>query len=359
MHIRKCKPHILILLCLVLSVTACHQKKEQHTGAATGCDTNLVTQYKSFVAKVTEPVAIATDIRSFYKGVPDTCHNTIVRPILDNLFKLVYSNQSTDSIVIPFLKQLSEENTLTIQNRTKALFSIAAYYIYAQRNTSEGLIYIRKAKDGHPDMNDTLLKTYNSLMGQTMTMQANLQEAATYYLKTIELCEKVKDSASLAANYANYGTVFARMGDHKKAIEMKKKATEFFLAQNDNVNNLFIGYIGIGTEFGEMRVYDSALFYYKKALDLTEKGVHDPTSEFDLLTNTAAIYMGKGDYEQARVFYGKAKETLNELKDELHDRVYTMASAPAFADVRNVDPEIAKIKSYIPAFLKEDRKSVV
>jgi two-component system NarL family sensor kinase len=353
MHIRKCKPHILILLCLVLSVTACHQKKEQPTGATTGCDTNLVTQYKSFVAKATDPAALAIDIRSFYQGVPDSCHNTVVRPIFENLFKLVYSNQSTDTIVIPFLKQLSVENTLTIQNRTQALFSIAAYYIYAQRNTSEGLIYVRKAKEGYEDMNDTLLKTYNSLMGQAMTMQANLQEASRYYLKTIELCEKIKDSASLAANYANYGTVFSRMGDHKKAVEMKKKAMEFFLAQNDNVNNLFIGYIGIGTEFGEMRVYDSALFYYKKALDLTDKGVHDPTSEFDLLINTAAIYMGKGEYDQARIFYGRAKETLDELKDEQHDRVYTMASAPAFAGVKNVEPEIAKIKSYIPAFLED------
>jgi signal transduction histidine kinase len=353
MCLGKCKPHILILLCLVLSATACHQKKEQTYGASSGCDTNLITQYKSFVAKATEPTALATDIKSFYQGVPDKCHNVILKPVLDNLFTLVYSNQSTDTIVIPFLKQLSEESTLTIQNKTKALFSIAAYYLYAQRNTSEGLIYIRKAKAGHENMNDTLQKTYNSLMGQAMMLQANLQEAATYYLKTIELCEKIKDSVSLAGNYSNYGTVFSRMGDHKKAVEMKKKATEFFLTQNNNINNLFIGYIGIGTEYGEMRQYDSALFYYKKALELTEKGVQDPTSEFDLLINTAGIYMGKSDYEQARIFYGKAKETLGKLKDEQHDRVYTMASAPAFAGVKNVDAEIAKIKSYIPPYFEE------
>jgi signal transduction histidine kinase len=353
MPARKCNPHILILLCLVLSVTACHQKKEQHNDAAIQCDTNLVTQYKSFVSKATEPIALATDIKSFYQGVPDKCHNTILRPVLDNLFNLVYSNQSTDSIVIPFLKQLSEENTLTIQNRTKALYSVSAYYLYAQRDASEGLIYVRKAKERHENMNDTLLKTYNSLMGQTMMLQANLQEAATYYLKTIELCEKLKDSASLAANYANYGTVFSRMGNHTKAVEMKKKATAFFLTQNNNANNLFIGYIGIGTEFGEMRQYDSALFYYEKALDLTEKGVQDPTSKFDLLINTAAIYMGKGNYGQARIFYGKAKETLDELKDEQHDRVYTMASAPAFAGRKDVEPEIAKIKSYIPVFFEQ------
>lgn len=353
MCLGKCKKHILILLCIVLSFTACQQKTGQPRDTSMNCDTSLVTQYKAIVAKATDPSVLAIDTRSFYQHVPDKCHNTVVRPIMENLFNLVYSNQSTDTIVIPFLKQLSEENTLTIQNRTKALFSIAAYYVYAQRNTSEGLIYIRKAKAGHENMNDTLRKTYNSLMGQTMMMQANLQEAATFYLKAIELCEKIKDSASLAGNYANYGTVFSRMGDHKKSIEMKKKATEFFLTQSNNANNLFIGYIGIGTEFGEMRQYDSALFYYEKALDLTEKGVQDPTSEFDLLINTAAINMGKGDYGRARFFYGKAKETLDELKDEQHDRVYTMASAPAYAGVKNVEPEITKIKSYIPIFFEE------
>jgi signal transduction histidine kinase len=191
-------------------------------------------------------------------------------------------------------------------------------------------------------------------MGQAMMLQANLQEAAVYYLKTIELCEKIKDSASLAGNYSNYGTVFSRMGNHTKAVEMKKKATAFFLAQDNNINNLFIGYVGIGCEYGEMRRYDSALLYYGKALDLAEKGVQDPTVEFDLYISTAGIYMGKTDYGQARFFFGKAKETLNKLKDEQHERVYLMASTPAYAGVKNVDAEINTIKSYIPAYFEQN-----
>jgi signal transduction histidine kinase len=354
MRTGKCKPHILILLCLLLFITACQQKTEQPSDTPAECDTTLVTRYKSVVAQGSEPSALAKTIRSFYEQVPDKCHNTIVRPVIENLFPLVYSNPSTDTIVIPFLKQLSEEQMLTIQNRTKALFSISAYYLFAQRNATEGLIYVRKAKERHEDMNDTLLKTYNSLMGQAMMLQANLQEAAVYYLKTIELCEKIKDSASLAGNYSNYGTVFSRMGNHTKAVEMKKKATAFFLAQDNNINNLFIGYVGIGCEYGEMRRYDSALLYYGKALDLAEKGVQDPTVEFDLYISTAGIYMGKTDYGQARFFFGKAKETLNKLKDEQHERVYLMASTPAYAGVKNVDAEINTIKSYIPAYFEQN-----
>jgi two-component system NarL family sensor kinase len=354
MRTGKCKPHVLILLCLLLFITACQQKTEQPSDASADCDTTLVTRYKSVAAQGSDPSTLAKTIRSFYQQVPDKCHNTIVRPVIENLFPLVYSNPSTDTIVIPFLKQLSEEHMLTIQNRTKALFSIAAYYLYAQRNAPEGLIYARKAKERHEDMNDTLLKTYNSLMGQAMMLQANLQEAAVYYLKTIELCEKIKDSASLAGNYSNYGTVFSRMGNHTKAVEMKKKATAFFLARDNNINNLFIGYVGIGCEYGEMRMYDSALLYYGKALDLAEKGVQDPTVEFDLYISTAGIYMGKTDYGQARFFFEKAKETLNKLKDEQHERVYLMASTPAFAGVKNVDAEINTIKGYIPAYFEQN-----
>lgn len=349
----KCPPHMLILLCMFWTVTSCQNKTGQHDDCSSGCGTILPSAYKEKLIAQTEPGKQFHAILDFYTRTPDRCHNMIVRPVIEYLFNIAYGNQSTDSLVISFLEQLSGERTLTIENRTRNLFSIAAYYIYAQRNTSESLIYLNKAKEGHEQMNDTLLKTYYSLMGQIRLQQTNLPDASAYYLKTITLCEKIKDNGGLAANFSNYGSVFSRMGDHVKSVEMKLKATAFFAAQHNDYN-LLIGHTGIGGKYGELCRYDSAIFYYFKAIALTHKVTGNPNVEFDLYLSLGGICMGKNDFKQARYFYSKARETLNRLKDEDYERVYTMASAPAFATARNVTEEINKIKSYIPLFFNNN-----
>jgi two-component system NarL family sensor kinase len=350
----KCKPHVLLLLCLCTLFAACNDRSQNHLNTPTDtCDTTIASRYKAIVAQATDPVKLVDDIKVFYTGVPEKCHKLIARKVMEDLFDLAYGNPSMDTLVLPFLKKISTEPTLSLDLRTKAMFFTGGYYLYARKNTEEALVYISQAYKANPHMNDTLAKTYNSLMGQVTLQQSKLHESSKYYLKAIEFCEKVKDSVSLAGNYSNYATVFSTMGDHPRSIEMRKRAMVFFNAQNNN-NNLFIGYVGIGNEFGEMHTYDSALNYYMKALDLTEKGVKNPTVEFDLQISLAGIFTGKNDYDRARYFYGKAKNLLTVLPDEAHERVYTMASTAAFAQVRNVDEEIGKINSYIPGYFQQN-----
>src|SRR6218665_38185 len=106
----KCKKHVLILLCLFLTITACNNTSKRPVDSKVShCDTFILAGYRQQKGETAEPLARGRFIRTFYNNVPAACHNNIAVPIIDDMFDLVYGTPSTDSLVLPFLKKLSDE----------------------------------------------------------------------------------------------------------------------------------------------------------------------------------------------------------------------------------------------------------
>jgi signal transduction histidine kinase len=338
-----------------MMAAACQSSSDKSgTKAATtaACDTVLLSQYDLAKDGHTNPLLLGKAIRSFYALVPEDCRPVVATGITKDLFDLVYRNHETDTLVLPFLMQLAQDKKLREAQRGRALLSIAGYYLYGATQTDSAGVYLKMAEHKWPEMDDTVRKYYHSLMGQYMLSRAKMKEASDHYLKAIELCEQLKDSTGLAGNYANYGTVFSKMGEYLKSIEMKQKAVAFFAAQKQ-YDKLLIGYVGIGVEYGFLRQYDSSMAYYQKAVALTEQGIRNPSVEFDLYISMGGISLGRNQYELARYYYSKVGELIDLSKNEGRRKVYIMASTPAFAVIRNVDKEIAEIQSYIPGYYEQ------
>ncbi len=345
-----------VLLCMVMIVAACQSPSGQNGPGgekAAACDTTLLTRYNKVKSEQTDPLLLGKAIRNFYFQQSEGCRAMVATGVTRDLFELVYRNHETDTLVLPFLMKLSSAQELRETQRGKALLSVAGYYLYGSIQPDSAEVYLKMAVQMWPDMNDSVGKHYHSLMGQYMVSRAKLKEASDHYLKAVELCEKLQDSAGLAGNYANYGTVFSKMGEYSKSIAMKQKAITFFTAQKQ-YDNLLIGYIGIGVEYGYLRMYDSSMAYYQKAVALTEQGIRNPSVEFDLYISMGGISMGRKQYDLARHYYSKVAEIIELSKNEGRRQVYIMASTPAFALIRNVDKEIAQIQSYIPGYYSEN-----
>lgn len=341
-----------LVLCTVLILAACTSSPDKNSVTkvrAGSCDTALPGKYRQIKKGHIEPLLLSRATRDFYHHTPGHCRDMIATEVISDLFDIVYNNHNTDSIILPFFLELSEAPELTETQRGKALLGVSGYYLYGLIQTDSAAIYLDRVIKRWPVMNDTVSKTYHSQMGQYLVLTARLKEAGDYYLKTIALCEKLNDSAALAGNYANYGTVFSKMGEYQKSIDMKKKATSFFESQK-RYQHLLIGYVGIGVEYGYLRHYDSSMHYYRKAVALTEQGIRNPNVEFDLYISMAGICLGQEKYDSARYYYSKIGDIIDLSKDEGRRKVYIMASTPAFAGIRNLDKEIAEIKSYIPGF---------
>lgn len=345
----------LYSLLYLLLLTACQPRGARpDTASSKGqvCDSSLKETYRQLKEQAADPLQLAQRITDFYHHCPGPCRRMIATPLCEDLFNLAYANQQTEPVILPFFREMAAADQLTPTQQGKALLAIAGYYIYARREADSAFRLLEEVRLRYPRMNDSIAKSYHSMMGQFMVQTANPRAAADHYLKTIALCEKLKDSSSLAANYANYGSVFSSMGEYQKSIDMKEKAVAFFLAKKQ-YPHLLIGYIGLGVEHARLSRYDSAQYYYSKALDLISQGFRNPNAEFDLYISIAGINLAASQYDTARYYYDKITETINLARDTERQRVYVMASTPAFAAVRNVDRELELIKSYIPRFYEE------
>lgn len=346
---------ILLLCSALLHLCSCRpsaEKAHQPETGSTGCDSALQDRYSQAKGMDNFSPTTSKAIINFYHAVPAGCRNLIAGEVSKDLFNLVYTFHSSDSLVLPFLKEMASESALSETQQARAWLAISAYYLYARIQTDTAAAYMAEALERWPQMNDTVLKSYHSQMGQYLVLTSRLKAAGDHYLKAINLCERVKDSAGMASNYANYGTVFSKMGDYRKSIRMKQKAVAFFQAQKQ-YDRLLIGYVGIGVEYGYLHEYDSSMAYYKKAVAITEQGIRNPNVEFDLYISMGGISLGMNRFEAARQYYSKASSIVNLNTDSSRRKMYIMASTPAFAPIRNVEEEIRQIKGYIPSYYAE------
>lgn len=335
-----------VLLCLV----ACNSRSDlqRQAGTPSSCDTGLLSRYHQLVDEHNDTQLSATIIK-FYNNTPAGCRNLIVNKVLGDLFNFAYTSRVSDTATIGFVSLLAEERTLTEPNRIKSLFSAASIYLFVQREPEPALVYLDKAKKKEQFFDDSLSKSYNALMAQVMLLQSDLKEAARYYVKTIALCEKIKDSNALAGTYSNFGLIYNKMGQYQKSIEMQQRATAFF-ERTGNLRSAMIAYQGIAVNYANMSKYDSALIYYNRVLEILKEGARNESTEFDVIISIAGIYTGKNMYDSARYYYDKAKILLGDNSRSLMEKTYIMASTPAYAQVRDVTAEIEKIKAFIPEF---------
>jgi signal transduction histidine kinase len=291
-------------------------------------------------------------VMHFYDTTNAGCHDAIAQGVIENIFMVLYTHQQFDTVVVPYLNKISLEEGLSVQHRSRALMRIASYYLLGLENAKPAMPYMERADVLLPQMGDSVKKIYYGLKAKMAVEQSNLNEATTYYLKGIAICEKLKDSVALFGSLSNFSIVYSRMGDYNKAAEMKKRSADYFLRRKD-YNNVIYAYIGIGTEYGLMRNYDSASRYNLLVIDLIEsKTVFNPDMAFLVYCNMAGIELGLSDKEKARYYYGKAKEQLPLIKNPDRNQFFLMASSPVYAEVRKMDTEITAINTYIPDYMK-------
>lgn len=339
--------NVLAFLFLLI-ITGCGNPDKKNTE----CNPSLSTEYKKLEGKADIALPDIYHTIAWYDSIPLSCHEQIAAPVINDLFNVVYTHQTYDTLIIPFLDKISKEKELSVQNRSRSVLKIATYHLLGQQDVDKTMPYLETAAKNLDQMNDSVRKVYYSLMGEVCVRQSKLKEAANWYIKSIALCEKIKDSAALAATLSNYSTIYSKMREYKKAAEIKKQSLLYFI-NHKKYDYLIYGYIGVGTEYGFLKNYDSAIHYFLLGIDLIEnKGVVNPNIAYYLYSNIAGIYLGLARFDRATYYYSKAKEQLALLKNKENERTYLMASTSAFAAVRPVDTEINIIKGYLDEFKK-------
>ena len=107
-----------------------------------------------------------------------------------------------------------------------------------------------------------------STNGIICEMLGNYEEALRYDFKTVELAERLQDSARLIVGYTNIGMVYFFYNDQwEKAIKYYKNALRIAIAL-DNYGETSGAYSNIGGAFSKLDEIDSSIYYQQKALQI-------------------------------------------------------------------------------------------
>ena len=338
---------------LSLFIVSCQPSKPQNDAAtltAKSCSTDALGRYKQIVNGKLPDSTTYQEFKKLYISSSSACRNLLIKPITDQLFKISYIHPASVPDIADFYLFLSKDEGLTDRNRATALNRITAYYLFVANNTDSALHYIDLCQKTYgPIFDDSLLKSNHAYLGEAMIRKGKYQEAADHYLKAIALADKIKDSASSAGMSINFANIHSRMGNYEKAIAMRKKALNYFIGKDSNA--ILICWQGLGTDFGTLRNYDSAMLYNRKCLPLVDMGFSNPSSTQSLYRNIGGLMIGLDQYDSARHYFDMAKALMKQLPyDSVNEMMYVMTSTVAYAPIKNVDAEIEQIKSYIPVY---------
>jgi two-component system NarL family sensor kinase len=134
--------------------------------------------------------------------------------------------------------------------------------------------------------------------------------------KYIEIYLDLRDSLRLAKGYYQLGILHKELADYELALYYCQKSLDYSITLNEST--LILGnYNCIGSVFFDGKsMYDSAAYYYLKALDKLEQS-KDQAPLTTILNNLGNVYLADRQYETARNYYVKSLEINAKNNSEL------------------------------------------
>ncbi|MGV7106580.1 tetratricopeptide repeat-containing sensor histidine kinase [Flavobacterium sp. U410] len=223
---------------------------------------------------------------------------------------------------------LKKETSEAVKYYDKSISIFKAEKVYDQMNyviVSKGTFYSTineyqkaiecfftalKYFEKNPDENLEGIAMVNSSLATIYYQQKEYKEALKHNLKTINYLETAKESQLETANalyykgqtYLNCGSCYLDLNDYEKALFYFKKANEISKITNDNILLCTsLGKIGnVKLKEGE---FEEAEVFLKEALDVSLKE-NSPSIGF-VYINLGELYFRKNDLEKANLYLSK------------------------------------------------------
>lgn len=145
--------------------------------------------------------------------------------------------------------------------------------------------------------------------------------AQDYYLKSLKVAEKIKDTFRIATALTNLGGVYSnKSATFEKAMKFHREALSLSMAIGDseltgnsygNIGELFVSMQKLKN--AGRNELDSALYYMKKACNYYSNSINQPYA----LNIIGKIYMMKKEYSNALVYFNRGYKLANVFDSKL------------------------------------------
>jgi signal transduction histidine kinase len=244
------------------------------------------------------------------------------------------------------------ENQRNTKQYRDDLFKVAEqFYVLKEDKKLKQALSNLVSKSIEKKDSSNIAKAYNIYGNEYINLQLN-DSAYFYLLKSEKLFAKLKDSLSLGKNYIDKAFVQLYESDYSGCELSSIQALSYYKNFNEKQRE-YDAYNLIGISSNELKNYDNALAYHRKALDyvnryaqISQSPVHFRSST---LNNIGYVYQNLNNHGEAVKNFKLALSEQNLLKDNPY--VYS-------AIVDNLAYSNFKLKDYskLPALYLESLK---
>ena len=233
--------------------------------------------------------------------------------VLNALSALINRSEPTEAITYgnearELAEKLNDQKGLAFALKNIGLgYFMQSNFVEASINWEQSLKIFKSIK--HEDGVANII----SNLGAVYSYMGDDAKAVDYYLQSLKISEKKSDSLQIATCMLNIGSTYAWKPETlEKALPYYRRA----LAISESINYLDgVGLISsnLGDFYFQKEVYDSALLYFDKSLDVSENTI-DIAPTFN---NIGKIYAKRGDFQSAIKYQNEALEIAKKMDGKL------------------------------------------
>ncbi|MCF6361420.1 MAG: tetratricopeptide repeat protein [Cyclobacteriaceae bacterium] len=180
-------------------------------------------------------------------------------------------------------------------------------------NFGKAFNFLNKAEKQFETQGNKLFQLYViTEEGVYYEMQGDYTKALDFYLKAYELRELIGDMENSVQERSNIASIYARMGRFKEAKEYAKLSVDAAKKNPKAFGQLAVELRDLGKKFQMEKSYDSAIFYYRKALK-TSLDTKSLALRSSIFSSLASLYNEVGVLNKANAYLLKAKQLANGL----------------------------------------------
>ena len=227
---------------------------------------------------------------------------------------LVLIQSATSAQNLPRIDSLrSILNTATTSaGRVELMYQLGD--AWAEASFDSAYLYASRIIGEHGDSPDALMKGYR-VAGLAYDYQYVMDSAESNYRRSLQLAMELNDTVFMAILNFNLGTLHLLEGNYASVLPYYDRAIVLLQGRPDGQLYLSKVFTNLGIVYRRTKRYEDAIDIYRKALLLL-----DPTEDRklfgELCINTGNAFSALEEFDSARFYYDRALQVVDHTRDK-------------------------------------------